>query len=1031
MLSRHSAVLVYLLMGLVLATAPSAQRADSDLVAGGPVTQTLELAPGPNLVSLYVLPGDPTVAKLLAGLGDNLRSIKDPGGPQGASVYAPAQGVRDLETWDWQTAYVVDVKRAARLDIRGVPIAPSSPVVIEPGWNYVPFLHDTPLPADVALASISESVDWGGSGGPFASVGMPSGVVLQPGRGYRLYATRPDTLRYSGTTPPVSNADYSASTLDEALRLRGLQPGQTVRVAGYYAPGDGGGGLFRVTESARTPDGGLVHVPLEHQSAAIDDVITYTDVSRLPSVPDGQDVVFGSLSLTVVNGSDGSSVVIPGHHLHGHRYALRFPISPVITYDGGVYRDARDDIKRLAGTSPRGTLTFSYRHTTSPIRLERQVVASTLNAHWFGARPAEDGPSWTGSTDVQPILAHMSNLAATLNAASPGSITDLVLPAPAVYDYFGTIELADGLTLRGAGGTWTVEVTNDLGHRYRPVRVRPIHTRLRVMSGEALKHIRMEKAQGDPAYLTPDLKHLLQTRITTIAPVDGAASAGMADLVLDGNWEANREAWTEGWASHDELETHLRNSPGWAGFVATNHNGKEIPQGQRITVRNVAVLGYGSNGLLGHANNTWAVDNFLGGNSLWNHVIYNANGQYTNLTLTGFAWGHAAWGYGAITNLVYEGGARSPERQAATVVGIRGGDAYDPGELAGSDGYFTRSDGTVPTDLGTEINGFYMDLRDSGLSSAFRGLGPNVRIGGASAAEPGRLIADPEVSASGLYRESGNGYQKALYPNNRFEHVVLHDLHRGAEHRQSLMGKLSMTESLVRDVRVERGGTRANRSLTLAAGRRDHASWDLPQVVLYDQIVDGPAQFIARIDAARPDAAGMDVFIKDSRFDNQTSTLYSGRSGTGELSKFDGDLSKLRVYMDNVSFNMFGSYLQNVELFFATTRFRNCTDARSGRTSESTLTLQSGDFSGREAIVPLRLFWAPLDRAYVTFAGAGASAVASWEITDAEGAPLGEDKRDPHLRVRLSESLGGRELRVAAAVRPWEIAVRVPPALGL
>ena len=65
--------------------------------------------------------------------------------------------------------------------------------------------------------------------------------------------------------------------------------------------------------------------------------------------------------------------------------------------------------------------------------------------------------------------------------------------------------------------------------------------------------------------------------------------------------------------------------------------------GQQLTVENVAVLGYGSNGILGHVNNEWTGTNVLLGNSVWNHVLYSANGTYTNLTFTGFAWGHTAW----------------------------------------------------------------------------------------------------------------------------------------------------------------------------------------------------------------------------------------------------------------------------------------------------------------------------------------------------------------------------------------------------
>lgn len=1025
MLPRFS-ILAAALVTLALAAPPLAQPADMRLVPGGPVTQTVELAAGPNLVSLYVVPDDLSMAAIAAGLGGNLRSVKD---PNTAAVYVPTEGIRDLTSWDWRTAYVVDVKEVSTLRVSGRRIDPASPVLLREGWNFVPYLHDRALPADSAFGSLADGTDWAGFASEAAggATSAPAGSALMPGRGYRVYAYRQDTLAYAGPelSPPVET-DRTVDTIAEALALSGLRPGETVRVRGYYAPGDGGGGVFDVTESGQAPDGGTVFAPLEHQSGEVEDEVSYNRVSVIPSVPEGEDVVFGSLTLHVES-PDGRELLVPPHLLHGHRHAARWSVQPMITYEGGIFRDP-NTIRRFLGQN-RGRLTFRYRYTTSSLRLERRDVGSTLDAHWFGARPAASGPNWTGSTDVQPILAHMGNVATAMNEGAPSTITDLLLPALDVYDYFGSIDLTDGLMLRGAAGTHVVQVTNDLGHTYRPVRVRPAHTRLRVMDGEALKHVRMNKDEGDPHYLAPDAKYLLDNRPTSIAPAHGAMSAGVADLVLDGNWEGNREAWTEGWGSHDDFERNLRNTPGWAGFVATNHGGKDIPQGQRLTVRNVAVLGYGSNGLLGHANNTWTVENFLGGNSLWNHVVYNANGDYTNLTLTGFAWGHAAWGYGTISNFVYEDGAPGPERQGTEVMGIRGGDAYDSDELAGVDGYFTRSDGTVPEGLGTEIVGFYLDMRGSGMVSALKGLGPNITIRGVSSDDPARLIADPEVNANALFHEAGNGYQDALYPNYRIEHVVVHDLHVGDAHRQSLIGNFNATDAVVRNVRIERPTNSANRTLTIAANRRDHWAWDLPQVQLYEQIRDESTEFIARVTSARPDAAGMDVFVRDSKFGNRSNTLYAGNSGTGELSRFDGDPSKLRVYMNEVTFNLTGSYFQNLELFFATTRFRDCTDGRSGRTSESSRTLQASDFGGRETIVPLGLFWAPQSRDYVEFGGAGASAVQSWEIVDAEGRPLGEDQRDPHIRIRLSESLGGRALTVDAAVRPWEDGVNVPVSL--
>ena len=133
--------------------------------------------------------------------------------------------------------------------------------------------------------------------------------------------------------------------------------------------------------------------------------------------------------------------------------------------------------------------------------------------------------------------------------------------------------------------------------------------------------------------------------------------------------------------------------------------------------------------------------------------------------------------------------------------------------------------------------------------------------------------------------------------------------------------------------------------------------------------------------------------------------------------------------MDDVTFNMSAKKFEHSEVFFALTRFRGCTDRRSGLKSEARVTLRASDFDRGVAVVPLRLFWAPLDRSFVKLSGSGASAVSSWDIVGADGEPLGSDQRDPHVRVRLSGSLGSQSLVIDAAVRPWESGVAVPASL--
>lgn len=1044
------------LLALLATLAPLSAQAQERMLAptvarldvGAPAVQTFDLPKGAHWVSLYVRPEDPSMEAVFRGHTGNF-VVRD---LDGAS-YTSLTNHAELAEWRVGQAYRIDVPDRLRFEVSGSLISPTTEVVLQAGWNEVAFLHSEPLAVETALASIAANVIEVAAqdGRVYPAAGnQPQLRTLEPGRGYRIRVSQTDTLVYAPTPvpqpppaprppsapepPPAPEpTDFTVDSLDDALVLTGLTVGQTVRVLGYYEPGDGGGGVFEVRDSGATPDGGTVFVPLEHQSGGMQDVLPHNATLVLPSVPDGEDVVFGTLTLLVEDLVDRGSVEVGGHHLHGHRYANKWALRPLISYDGGVFRDS-NVIHRFLGDSDDGRLTFRYRHTTSGLRLHRQDVGSTLNVHWFGGRPASLGPNWTGTTDVQPLLCQAINVAQAMNAAAPGSVTDVLLPALDTYDYFGTIEIPDGLTLRGAAGTELVTVTNDLGHTYRPVRIRAAHTRLRLMDGEALRHLRMLKDPSDPHYLPRDAKDAVATRVTGIWPVHNAQSMAVEDLVLDGNWQGNMQAWDDGWGA-PHFENWLRNAPGWTGIIANNHGGKGIPDGQHVTVRNVAVVGYAATGLLGKPGNTWTLENVLVGNSLYNHALYQTDGDHTNLTIVGFSWGNV-WRRGSIRNFVYERGAPNPVgRYTDEVLNIRGGDSYDDVELAGQGFYSNNLD--EPLEMGTKVVGFYADLRGSDASIVFDGLGRDVVLRGVSAAEPARVVANTEKGV-GIYTESGNGYQKALYPRNRIQDVVLYngttgDAITGGPHQASIIGGLNVTDSVIRNVRTERLNGQdghGNRVLTLAARRRNHPAWGTPQNVLYDQIRDaGPTLFIAAV-SADPDAAGNNVFIRASSFNNTSSTLFKGRDGTGRASTFQGDLTKLRVYMDSVSFNLPDGYISNFELFFAMSRFRNSTDRRSGRTSEARLTLRASDFSGREAVVPLGLFWAPQSRDHVEFSGPGASAISSWEIVDADGNTLGEDQRNPHLRIRLSESLGGRTLTVDAAVRPWEDGVEVPESLG-
>ena len=1006
-----------LAVSLVLLAACSAASAQRTPVVGPDATQQVQLVEGPNLVALSVYPEDLRIESLFEGVMDRIVLVKNADG----SVYAPQYGVYDLDHWEWNEAHLVYARAPATLSVVGRTIEARTPLVLSAGWNWTPFTGTADAPVEDALRTIGESVtrveDADGRVYPADGV-SPELSALVPGQGYRVHVSRADTLVYSGDAPvPTPPGDQIAvASMAEALALQGLAPGQVVHVAGYYESGDGGGGQFDVVESGAAPDGGTVFVPDEHVSGVVSETHPFRTSQKLESLPTSQRVVFGTLTLDVLDSDGEVRLSIPDQHLHGHAYARAAPLSPTVDYSSGRISFYTHRIPVYGGGRK---ARYVYRHTTSDIRLVRRLSAPELYVEWFGVRPADDGPNWTGTTDSQPLIAWTLNAALRFNNETSGAVSQVRLSHASTYDYFGSLVLPEGITLRGAGGTVVRTVTNDLGHTYRPVRIRPDHTRLRVMDGEAFRQVRQRRPESDPAHHAPTPKFAVGAQPTVMWVGHGVTRAGLEDVVLDGNWENNSDLFDGGWSTHRERKSWGQDSPGNAGFVSTRHGGVHVPQGQEVVVRNVALDGFFSNGFLGDANSTWSVENVRLGNGLWNHLVYNANGSYRNLTFFGAAWGHAAWGYGEIENLVFEDGVPNPFRRASEVFGIRGGDAFDADDLAGHDGSFTREDGSAP-DVTTTITGFYFDHRGSGVSTSFRGLGSNVHIRGVSADEPGRVVG----GAAAIYQEGGNGYQKGLYDNNIVEHVVYYDYEDSR--RQSLFGELNVTNSLFSDIRTNQDllGTPEvmNHVLRFDARHRGRAAWDERQSVSFEDIHDTAPTYYVATSEITSDAVGRDVRVNRSSFNNTTNTIVRGPDGTGTLDQFGIiDVTKLRILWNDVDLRLHNDHFQNLDLFLTTGFFQRVTDMETAHTSEQNGRVSLRADGGESTIdIPTALLWRPLSPSYVDVVGSVPGLVES--VVVVRSASDLDDWRAPILRVNLSRPLSSDEevaFDWSAAVRPF------------
>jgi hypothetical protein len=114
--------------------------------------------------------------------------------------YRPADNVNEIGTWNSKEAYVVYTEADATLSIQGESLESRS-VELEQGWNWVPYIHDEPLPVEEALSSIADALVLvkGEEGRAYApDKGIEVLETMEPGEGYKVYVSESVTLTYPG-----------------------------------------------------------------------------------------------------------------------------------------------------------------------------------------------------------------------------------------------------------------------------------------------------------------------------------------------------------------------------------------------------------------------------------------------------------------------------------------------------------------------------------------------------------------------------------------------------------------------------------------------------------------------------------------------------------------------------------------------------------------------------------------------------------------------------------------------------------------
>ncbi len=948
-------------------------------LAQSQVTQRIDLEEGWNLVSLRVVPQDSSFEEVFQVASEEIKMIKDESG----HVYYPAEDVRQISQWSVRESYEILVSSSLTVEVTGTPVHYSSkPIPLQEGWNFVPYFPAEAQKTSLATASIEDNLvsvvdEEGRAYDPHASSGSSAIDSLRPGHGYKLYVESADSLIY-----PVV-----AETIDEALALDSVAVGGIVRVLHHSEPGDGGGGLFKVTNTGCETDGGTCFIFDNDLSDKQTDTFTRFWGSDKTSLSHSN---ISWRTFQFRYGGDPNDV-IPALHLHASgtdgdmtARGWRWMNLKNGTVGGGDAKFGR--IRAVLGTDDyendrRGV--FTYRFATSPVRLERLDVSESTNPAWWGAPQANP----EDPVDATPYIQWALNKAYDLRRKN--NLDWAYVDIDGEYYWNHVITLMDGVMLRGTGSL------NEDGFTRGTMTVTP---------DQALYS---QRNAYDPEEME-DYYAGFHGQYTQITHNFRASKVGMRDLEINGNLQNNMGIYTSPDEYPADIGKHLQDSGNWNGFYTSGSGAMEYPDGMIVYMENIYAHDFGAN-IFGQAGGTMDVrsSNVTLKNSIRNHLFYSQTGTMTDWTIEGYSWA-------AMTKL---GTTASPSRKS-TYNNLTAKN-LSPNPTGGEDTGLKW--GNIFNVVGdTEVNGFTIDLRGSSNNLPTQGFKPTPEANGnyyrnglihVWSHMPFSLVGGPGVPQ----------------PSSTFDGVDVYD-HGGGF--SITRGDIAHGGLVIRNLTVQSGdGVTSPTSIApirfYVRAKRELVSR------AHSLVVDGAdwqRQFnngLAKIGAVFDDALAQDVWILDSEFSNVGDVIIDDRQSLSGM-----DWRYPRLYLSNTTLNVpVGVRESNVPTFHevlgrnvvgdsrGAVRLRNCQD-RNGRISDSvdnTFTSDEDDEGNDYVLIPTDLMSRPGQiNVRLVSSPPGIDSIRNVQVANADGnlrapVPTRLDQHDPYLKVILDDELGSGE----------------------
>ena len=248
----HHAGITFLVL-LLLCTGVQTLHAQST------TTQQVAIDEGWNLLSLHVEPASNSLQDIFAEHLDAVLTVQNDDG----QAFIPSLSIDQIGNWEVNEGYLLFATSAFVLEVEGTLLSTEPPPVeIAGGWSFIPFFPAGTMAVEEALEPlVDELVTAKTVSGVmyYPAEGVATLDSLRPGQGYQVFLSDARELQYPVSDAPASDTT-EVPTLADALALEGLPAGHIVEVLGYHEPGDGGGGLFEITDGAERTDGATVFI---------------------------------------------------------------------------------------------------------------------------------------------------------------------------------------------------------------------------------------------------------------------------------------------------------------------------------------------------------------------------------------------------------------------------------------------------------------------------------------------------------------------------------------------------------------------------------------------------------------------------------------------------------------------------------------------------------------------------------------------------------------------------------------------------